>query len=75
VNNESPPILAALIGDERLYKEALRLFWSLNYFCLDQHNFVAMRSITQTAAENIRKLKVEYVNITIFQNLKAKSKY
>ena len=75
MNNETPPIIAALIGDQGLYKEALRLFWSENYLRLNQQNYVAMRSLTQTATENIRKLKIEYVNITIFEKLIVKSKY
>jgi hypothetical protein len=58
-NRRSPALLVALRGDEKLYKEAIQLFYTLNPFPLDHNMLVRCHTLSLAALSRISKLEVE----------------
>jgi len=61
---KTPPLIVALRGDKKLYREAMRLFYKLNYFTLNTLTAelcraMGAKAMGATACQNIRQLKIE----------------
>jgi hypothetical protein len=52
-------LLIALRGDEKLYTEAIRIFYKLNWFRVDLQSLPAFELISKKALQSIQKLIIK----------------
>jgi hypothetical protein len=58
-DGKTPPLIVALRGDKKLYREAMRLFYKLNFFTLNKRTAALCWDMGATAGQNIQQLKIE----------------
>jgi hypothetical protein len=58
-DGETPPLIVALRGDKKLYREAMRLFYKFNFFTLNKRTAALCSDMGATACRNIHQLKIE----------------
>jgi hypothetical protein len=62
-DNKSPSIIIALRGDKELYREAIKVFYKLNFFKLTWGTAPSCKFLSANTIGSIKKLLMRYANL------------
>jgi hypothetical protein len=62
-DNKSPSIIIALRGDKELYREAIKVFYKLNFFRLTWETAPSRKFLSAHTIGSIKKLLMRYANL------------